>query len=271
MRTALDTEHVWFGWTTCSPGTCFWTYLRPRWVWFVLLHDLFQLLGDMLGWWAHTLVHQLLSTVPQNLQVLLVWMAKSGWFDSGPMQTIPDPVTLTRSNPDSYPSDPRFFQICLHHSVAISGSAFRVQFIWSQSHILLQIPMYWHMYVPVFFWLIGCISGQNEERHVPYHIRQSSVNPTSTIVGCESWVVLAKGPGNPPVVCVWTSNRGSFDSQPGQRPDLLTIGGRNPDPYPSSRDLFQVWLDLWRPISGPALPISHLLLHSDMLLVIVTY
>jgi len=47
-------------------------------------------------------------------------------------------------------------------------------------------------------------------------------------------VELATGSGNPPAVRVWTAKTGRFVSRPGQNPDLLTVGGPNPDSYPST-------------------------------------
>ena len=83
--------------------------------------------------------------------------------------------------------------------------------------------------------------------------------------------MLATGPGNPPAVRVWTAKTGRFGSKPGQKPDPLTLGRPNPDPYPSTRVFRRVWLDLSGPISGSAFRVSHLWSHSDMLLLIVKY
>ena len=82
-------------------------------------------------------------------------------------------------------------------------------------------------------------------------------------------LVLATGPGNPPAVRVWTAKTGRFGSRPVQETDPLTLGGPNPDPYPSTRGFRRVWLDPSVPISGSAFRVSHLWLHSDMLLLIV--
>jgi len=88
---------------------------------------------------------------------------------------------------------------------------------------------------------------------------------------CEWWLVLATGPGNPPAVRVWTAKTGRFGSRTVQKPDLQTLGGPNPDPYPSTRGLRRVWLDPSVPISGSAFRVSHLWSHSDMRLLIVKY
>jgi len=85
----------------------------------------------------------------------------------------------------------------------------------------------------------------------------------------QNCLVLATGPGNRPVVRVWTAITGRFDSKPGQKPDPLTLGRPNPDPYPSTRGFRRVWLDPSGPISGSAFRVSHLGSHSDMLLLIV--
>jgi len=82
-------------------------------------------------------------------------------------------------------------------------------------------------------------------------------------------LVLATGPGNPPAVRVWTANTGRFGSRTVQQPDRLTLGGPNPDPYPSTRGFRRVWLDPSVPMSGSAFRVSHLWSHSDMLLLIV--
>jgi len=84
-------------------------------------------------------------------------------------------------------------------------------------------------------------------------------------------VVLATGPGNPPAVQVWTAKTGRFGSRTGQKPDPQTIGGPNPDPYPSTRRFRRVWLDPSVPISSSAFRVSHLWSHSGMRLLIVKY
>jgi len=82
---------------------------------------------------------------------------------------------------------------------------------------------------------------------------------------------VSNGPGNPAAVRVWTAETGRFSSRPGQKPDPLTLGGPNPDLYPSTRGFRPVWLYLSVPISGSAFLVSHLWSHSDMLLWIVKY
>ena len=84
-------------------------------------------------------------------------------------------------------------------------------------------------------------------------------------------VVLATGPGNPPAVRVWTAITGRFSSRTAQLPDPLTLGGPNPDPYPSTRGFRRVCVDTLVPISGSAFRVSYLWSHSDMLLLIVKY
>jgi hypothetical protein len=84
-------------------------------------------------------------------------------------------------------------------------------------------------------------------------------------------LVLATGPGNPPAVRVWSAKMSRFGSRPGQTPDPLTLGGPNPDPYPSISGFRRVWLDSSGPFSGSAFRVSHLWSHSDMLLLIVKY
>ena len=54
-----------------------------------------------------------------------------------------------------------------------------------------------------------------------------------------------------------------------KQPDPLTLGVPQPDPYPPTCGFCPVWLDPSVPISGSAFRVSHLWLHSDMLLIIV--
>jgi len=84
-------------------------------------------------------------------------------------------------------------------------------------------------------------------------------------------LVLAMGPGNPPAVRVWTAKTGRFGSRTGQKPDPQTLGGANPDTYPSTCGFRQVWLDPSVPISCSAFRVSHLWSHSDMRLLIIKY
>jgi hypothetical protein len=83
--------------------------------------------------------------------------------------------------------------------------------------------------------------------------------------------VFATGPGNPPAVRVWSTKTGWFGSRPVRKPDPLTLGGPNLDPYPSTRGFRRDWLDPSVPISGSAFLVSHLWSLSDMHLLIVKY
>ena len=65
-------------------------------------------------------------------------------------------------------------------------------------------------------------------------------------------VVLATGPGNLPVVRVWTGKTVRFGSRTVQTPDPPLLGGPNPALYPSTHRLCRVWLDPSGPISGSA-------------------
>jgi len=86
----------------------------------------------------------------------------------------------------------------------------------------------------------------------------------------EGWfIVWETGPGYTPVVRVWTAKTGWFGSKPVQQPDPPTVGGPNPDPYPSTCESCQVWLDPSVPIYGSVFRDSHSWSHSDMLLLIV--
>ena len=66
----------------------------------------------------------------------------------------------------------------------------------------------------------------------------------------DSQVVLATGPGNSPVVRLWTTKTVWSGSRTVQKPDLQRPGGPNPAPYMSTRGFCRVWLDPSVPISG---------------------
>jgi hypothetical protein len=63
-------------------------------------------------------------------------------------------------------------------------------------------------------------------------------------------VVLARGPGNPPAVRVWTGPTVRFGSRTVQKPDPELLDGPNPYPYASTRGFCRVWLDPSVPVSG---------------------
>jgi len=86
-----------------------------------------------------------------------------------------------------------------------------------------------------------------------------------------SGIVVAKGPGNLPAFRVWTTKTGWFSSRPGEKPDPLTLGWHNLDPFRSSSGSRRVWLDPSVPISCSAFWVSHLWLYWDTRLVIITY
>jgi len=65
-------------------------------------------------------------------------------------------------------------------------------------------------------------------------------------------LVLATGPGNPPAVWVWPAKMGRFGSRTVQKSDPLSLGGPNPDPYPSTGGFCRDWLDPLVPMSGSA-------------------
>jgi hypothetical protein len=70
------------------------------------------------------------------------------------------------------------------------------------------------------------------------------------------YIVLATGPGNLPVVWVWTAKTGRFGSRTVQKPYLLHLGRPNPDLYLSTRGFGRVWLDPSVLISGCAFRVS---------------
>jgi len=92
----------------------------------------------------------------------------------------PDPLSLGGPNPDLYPSTLGFRRVWLDPSVPISGSAFRVPYLWSHSDMLLLIVKYWHWYVMVHFRRISRLDVQNKHTHAPNHILKTSVNRAST-------------------------------------------------------------------------------------------
>ena len=75
--------------------------------------------------------------------------------------------------------------------------------------------------------------------------------------------------GNAPAVRVRTVNTGRFGSSLVHKPDQLTLGVPNPDPYPSTRGFCGGWPDPSVPISGSVFRVSHVWSHSDMLLLVV--
>jgi len=62
--------------------------------------------------------------------------------------------------------------------------------------------------------------------------------------------VSAMGPGNPPVVRLWTGKTVRFGSRPVQQPDPQLLGGPSPDLYPSTCGFCRIWLDPSVPVSG---------------------
>ena len=83
--------------------------------------------------------------------------------------------------------------------------------------------------------------------------------------------MLARSPGTLPEVRVWSAKTDRFSSRPIQKPNPLTLGGPNPDPYPSTVSFCLDLLHPSVPISGSAFQVPHLCSHSDMLMLIVKY
>jgi len=82
-----------------------------------------------------------LATGPGNSPAVRVWTAKMGRFGSRSVQKR-DPQTLGGPNADPYPSTRGFRRVRLDPSVPISGSAFRVSYLWSHSDMRLLIVKY---------------------------------------------------------------------------------------------------------------------------------
>ena len=85
--------------------------------------------------------HLVLATGPSNPPAVQVWTAKMGRFSSRTVQK-PDPQTLGGPNPDPYLSTRGFRPVWLDPSFPISGSAFRVSYLWSYSDMRLFIVKY---------------------------------------------------------------------------------------------------------------------------------
>jgi hypothetical protein len=81
----------------------------------------------------------------------------------------------------------------LEPSVPISGSAFRVSHLFSNSDLLLLIVKYWHWCVTVHFQCISPLDAQNTHTYVTNHILKIRVNRVWVIFSLTSsviWVVL---------------------------------------------------------------------------------
>jgi len=120
-----------------------------------------------------------LATGPGDPPAVQVWTAKTGRFGSRTVQK-PNPLNLGGPILHPYPSTRGFRRVWLDPSVPISGSAFRVSYLWSHSDMLLLIVKYWHLYVKVHFRRISCLDVQNKHTHVLNHILKMSVNKSST-------------------------------------------------------------------------------------------
>jgi len=82
------------------------------------------------------------------------------------------------------------------------------------------------------------------------------------------WIVLGKGPGNPPAVRIWLGKTGRFRSRTIQKPDPLLLGGPNLDPYLLTCGFCWVWRDPSVPISSAAFRVFYSWSHSDILMLI---
>jgi len=122
---------------------------------------------------------------------------------------------------------------------------------WEKETLISHIPPCFIIYLNSYSWILDRCS------------------PSYALMTLQ--VVIATGPGNPPLVWVWTAKTGQRGSRPVQKPDPRTLGGPNPDPYPSTRGFPRVWLDPSVPISCSASRVSHLSSLTDMLLLIVKY
>ena len=138
------------------------------------------------------LIHLLplvLATGPGNPAAVRVWPAKTGRFSSRPVQK-PDHLSLGGLNPDPYLSTPRLCRVWLDPSVPMSGSAFRVFYLWSHSDILLLIAKYWLRYIIDYVRCIDCLCTQKEERHPSSPNLKLRVNRASMILGLVSQGII---------------------------------------------------------------------------------
>ena len=110
------------------------------------------------------------------------------------------------------------------------------------------------------------VVGKSIFHHQHHSACQMNANMGHLEIQEDQRLVLAMGPGNPPAVQVWTRKMGQFGSRPVQKPDPLMPDGPNPDRYPSTRRSPRVRLDPSALISSSVFWVSHLWLHSDMLL-----
>jgi len=146
----------------------------------------------------------------------------------------------------------------------------------------MHFPVHFQVYSKYFFLqspsLLDFMLPSMLERYYQVHLHvQSPVQPphmlpcTPASMLSTQLLVLARDPDHPPAGRVWTSKWGHFSSRPVQNPDVLTLGRSNPDPDPSTRRFPQVSLDPSGPISSSGFRVSHLWLHSDMLLLFMRY
>jgi len=112
--------------------------------------------------------------------------------------------------------------------------------------------LYWCNYMPERDWYLPHWEWYRDSH------KKFSKSQFLMMICTISSLVLAMGLGNLPAVQVWTAKRGWFSSRPVQKSALLTLGGTNPDPYPSTRRVHWVWLDPSVPISSSAFWVSHL-------------
>jgi len=144
------------------------------------------------------------------------------------------------------------------HYLRLSGCTWAIDFpqqcIWCKGYSLLSLLNHTGCYLlqHCIFYLATLRKSNEMGEWFKHKCRNSSI-PTKWLndinqTWCRCHLVLAMGPGNPPVVQVQTAKMVRFCSRTIKIPKPLRLGGQNPDPYASTRGIYRVWLDLSVPI-----------------------
>jgi len=91
-------------------------------------------------------------------------------------------------------------------------------------------------------------SSNHNQKMMQLHLHQQHLESVWRIWKASA-EVLAMGPGNPPVVQIWTGKPVQFSSRPFQKHDPHLHVGQNTAPNPSTHGSRLVWLDLSGPVS----------------------
>ena len=121
-------------------------------------------------------------------QAVRIRTAETVRFGYKPVQK-PDLLHIGWPNPNPYPSTHGFLSVWLSLSIAISGSSFRGFLLMVTFRYPIANRKYWHWYIIVLFWCIGCLYNQKQVRHATCPILKMRVNGESLIFGLASWVM----------------------------------------------------------------------------------